>query len=355
MFQELGLDGWTPLAASVVFGLALGALFGALAQRSRFCLRRGLVGPADERNAALATWIVALAAAIGGTTALSVAGYVDFSGHRYHSSNLPVLLIAAGGLMFGAGMVLTRGCASRLTVLAGTGNLRAVTALVFFAVAAYATLKGVFAPIRVWLADFSIDFGAPLTLSAAFGSEIVPAAVLVVILVGAALRLGASLSNLAFGVAIGSLVPLGWVGTGYLLFDEFEPIGLESLAFTSTMGEALFFTVASTAIEPGFGVGLIGGTLAGSFLAALAYGEFKVAGFDRDTPTGNYLAGAVLMGIGGVLAGGCTIGAGLSGISTLSLSAALALVSIIAGAVATNAMRGSLSRSATGADLVPAE
>ncbi len=107
--------------------------------------------------------------------------------------------------------------------------------------------------------------------------------------------------------------------TGYVLFDELDPIALQWLAFTLPATETLFWTVAGTAIDPGFGVGFIGGALAGSLLASVAFGEFKLAGFDRHTPTGNYLAGGILMGVGGVLAGGSTIGAGLSGVDMLSV------------------------------------
>ena len=120
MFAELGLEGWTPVAASVVLGLILGALFGVLAQRSRFCLRRGLAGPVEERRSALSTWLMGLAVAVGGTAALAQYGFVDFSTHRFWAQTVPVLAIALGGVLFGVGMVLTRGCASRLTVLAGT-------------------------------------------------------------------------------------------------------------------------------------------------------------------------------------------------------------------------------------------
>lgn len=354
MFDSLGLEGWTPLQASLVLGLVVGVLFGALAQRSRFCLRRGLVGPAGERAGALSTWLVALAAAVAGTAALVASGTIDFSEHRFHGSGVPVAAILIGGALFGAGMVLTRGCASRLTVLAASGNLRAVTALTVFAIAGYATIKGILAPARVWLSSLTLDFGGPATLGAVLGDASLAAGVVALALLAAAWHLGGRFKEFGYGIAIGALVPLAWFGTGYLLLDEFEPLSLEAIAFTQPFGDALFYTLAATAIEPSFGAALIAGTLVGSLLAALASGEFAVVGFDRSTPTGTYLAGGLMMGIGGVLAGGCTIGAGLSGVSTLSLSALLALTAIVGGALLANAVRDR-RHGFSGSGLVPAE
>ncbi len=352
MFESLGLENWTPQSASLVAGGLIGAIFGVLAQLSRFCLRRGLVETGHERRSALGLWLTALLVAIAGTQALSIAGLVDFSGHRFLASGVAAPAIILGGLLFGAGMVLARGCASRLTVLTGTGNLRALVAVITFAIIAHATLKGVFAPLRVWLSSFTFDLGATTTLTSLPGTPIIWAALAVAALGAYIFRLNIGVKNLAYGAAIGALVPLGWFTTGTLLLDEFDPITLESLAFTSASSETLFWTVAGTAIAPGFGVGFFGGVLLGSAIAALSSGEFKWEGFNQDLPTHRYLIGGSLMGIGGVLAGGCTVGAGLSGVSTLSFSAALALASIIAGALATKATLGA---GHTIAHSVPAE
>lgn len=355
MFEELGLEGWTPVAASVVLGLVLGALFGLLAQRSRFCLRRGISGPVEERRSALSTWLMGLSVAVAGTAAISEYGLVDFSSHRLLAQSVPVVAIALGGLLFGVGMVLTRGCASRLTVLAGTGNLRAITTLVVFAVVAHATIKGVLAPLRVWLGGFTVDAGGPASLANVFGGALVPAAVLSVALAAYAIWTHERWSELLMGALVGALVPLSWVGTGYILFDEFDPIALQSIAFTLPASESLFYVVAGSAIAPGFGVGFVSGVLVGSLVAALIFGDFKVVGFERDTPVGKYLAGGTLMGFGGVLAGGCTIGAGLAGVATLSFAAVLALASIVIGGIAARVVleRGAVLP-ATG-KLVPAE
>src|SRR5690606_16574250 len=126
--------------------------------------------------------------------------------------------------------------------------------------------------------------------------------------------------QLVMAAGIGLLVPLAWVGTGFILFDAFDPIALESLSFTSPTAETLFWSIASSSIPAGFGVGLVGGVLVGALVSSLIFGGFKWQSFDTPRQTGRYMAGAEMMGIGGVLAGGCTLGAGLSGVPTLSVA-----------------------------------
>lgn len=326
------LLGLSPKVATVAAGAVLGIAFGVLAQRTRFCLRRGIAGPVHERAAALGTWSIALAVAVIGTAVILAAGLVDLSGHRFLAARLPVLAIVVGGVLFGIGMVLARGCASRLTVLAGTGNLRALTVLIVFAVVAHATLKGALAPVRTTIGAYGIDLGAYSSLAALPGGFTVWSSLLAVALLAFALRSGARPWHLVGGAAIGALAPLGWLATGWLLQDEFDPIPAESIALTSAGAETLFWWVASSAIQPTFGVGFLAGVVGGSFLSAILASEFEVVGFTEETSTGRYLMGGALMGLGGVLAGGCTVGAGLAGVPTLSVAAILALLSIIAGA-----------------------
>jgi len=337
MLTQLGLD-LTPRAASVLVGGGLGLAFGLLAQRTRFCLRRAIAGPADERSAAAGVWTAALAVALAGTTAVLSMGLVDLSGHRFFAERLPVLAIVLGGLLFGVGMVLARGCASRLTVLAGTGNLRALTTMIVFAVVAHATLKGALAPARMAAGSVSIDLGAYSSLAALPGGGVVWASLGVLALAVFALRSDARPLEMAGGALIGLLAPLGWLATGWLLKDDFDPVPVESLALTSAGAETLFWWVASSAIQPTFGVGFLAGVVLGSAVAAVAAREWKVAGFTEEVSTGRYLAGGALMGFGGVLAGGCTVGAGLSGVPTLSVAAIVAFLSIIAGGLLARAI-----------------
>lgn len=355
MFETLGFETLGPREVSVLFGLAIGALFGALAEVTRFCLRRGLVGEPTERRSALGVWLMALAVAVAGTQAAAHAGWIGFGEHRFMAGDLPVLAIIAGGLLFGAGMVLTRGCASRLTVLAGTGNLRALTVIAVFAIAAHATLKGVLAPLRTTLGSYTVALGDAVSLAALPGGALFWAAIIAAAALAYALRSGNRPTILLGAALIGALVPAAWVGTGFVLYDEFDPIAFESLSFTSPAAETLFWTIASSSIPAGFGTGLIGGVITGAAALSLIAGRFRWQSFSSPRETGRYLAGAVLMGVGGVLAGGCTVGAGLAGIPTLSLAAILALLAIVAGArIADRALSASPSGSA-GSIATPAE
>lgn len=322
--------------AHLLLGLALGLAFGVAAQISRFCLRRGLVAGKD-RGPALGTWLAALAVAIAATTLVIALGWVDLSDHRLLTSEIPVLAIVLGGLAFGAGMVLTRGCVSRLTVLGAGGNLRALTVLLVFALVAHATLKGVFAPLRTSLGSVTTETGIG-SLAALPGGAVTWGALAVAALLVAIVTLRPRPLHAALAGFIGLLVTAGWLGTGWLLMDEFDPLPVQSLAFTLTWADSLFWTVASTSIPAGFGVGLIGGVFGGAFLSAAARRELAFASFTSAPETLRYIAGGALMGFGGVLAGGCTVGAGLSGVSMLSLSAILALAAIAGGAILTDRM-----------------
>lgn len=336
MFETFGFEVTTAKQVSVLFALGLGALFGLLAERTQFCFRRALIG--EDRRAALGVWMMALAAAILGTQAAVSYGLISFADHRFMTGDVPVPAIVLGGVMFGAGMVLTRGCVSRLTVLGGSGNLRALLVLIVFAIVAHATLKGVLAPLRTSLGSATVDLGNMVSFVALPGGALFWTVFLTLAALVTALRSGAGAAQLALAASLGLLVPIAWVGTGYVLLDEFDQIAMESLSFTSPAAETLFFGIASTSIPAGFGVGLIGGVLAGALTGSMIGRRFRWQSFDSPRQTGRYLSGAALMGVGGVLAGGCTVGAGLAGVPTLSVAALLALLSIAVGALLLNAV-----------------
>ncbi len=345
MYESFGFENLTAPQAAVYFALIIGVLFGVLAQITKFCFRRALVG--EDRRAAAGVWFTALAVAVVGTQAAVAAGLITFADHRFMISDLPVLAIAVGGLLFGAGMVLTRGCVSRLTVLTGSGNLRAAVVLLIFAVVAHMTLKGVLAPLRTVLGSVTVDLGENISLAALPGGALLWSAVIALAALALAFRSGNSPVMLGLAVLIGLLAPLAWVGTGYVLYDDFDPVAMESLSFTSPAAETLFWGIASTSISAGFGTGLLGGVIIGAFASSLIFGGFQWQSFETPRQTGRYASGAALMGVGGVLAGGCTLGAGLSGVPTLSVAALLAIVMIAVGAKVTQAL---LSQGASATD-----
>jgi uncharacterized membrane protein YedE/YeeE len=331
MFEEFGFETITAVQASLYFALGLGILFGVFSEQVKFCFRRALIG--SDRAQAAGVWAMALLVAVMGTHYFVTTDIIAFDDHRF-MGNFPIVQIVLGGLAFGAGMVLTRGCVGRLTVLGATGNLRAMTALLIFAVVAHATLKGVLSPLRTATGDIGPTIDA-LSLSDVFGSTL-PLVIIAGITSGIIWRSGSSIVSLFSGATIGALVVAGWVGTGFLLYDDFDPIGFESIAFTSPWTDSIFWTLASTSVSAKFGVGLIGGVIAGAFLSAAVSGRLSWQSFDGPAHFGRFAAGASLMGFGGVLAGGCTIGAGLSGIPSLSIVPITALLSIAVGAVITH-------------------
>lgn len=334
MFEELGFVDLSAKDVSVWFGLLLGLLFGFLAEKSKFCFRRSVI-KSDDRKEAMGVWLFAFAFAIFGTQVAAFYELIDFSDNRYYAEDMQYLAIAIGGILLGTGMVLTRGCPARVTVLMGSGNLRAALVAVVFSITVLSMLKGFFAPIRLQLGEFTIS---PAYLgftdlpggAMAWGSLIALSALIV------GIRSGARKRDLVMGSLIGLFTAVGWVGTGFILYDEFDPIAMQSLGATLPWSEALFWFVASSSIPLNFGCGLIGGMILGGFLGSVTGKRFKLQGFDGPQQTMRYTSGAILMGIGGVLAGGCTVGSGLTGMSTLSFAAVIAVAGIAIGGIVTD-------------------
>lgn len=325
-------------------GLVIGMLFGGVAQATAFCSSGAILDLVRDSNSnRLRAWGLAAAVAIACTQILLAFEIVDVRRSAYLTAPLSLAGPVAGGLMFGIGMVFARGCAARNLVRLGAGNLRALIVVVVFAVAAYATMRGILAPARLVLERLTrADFGAsglPEILAGRVGlaSEslrwmvaIGSAAILIAVcFTSAAFR--SSPRNIAAGLAIGLLVTAGWYLTGALLVDEFNPVPPASLTFVAPLGDSLQYVMIFTGVSANFGVAVVGGTVVGSFATALARGRFRIEGFSDQGEFRRQLAGAVLMGIGGVLAMGCTIGQGLTGLSTLSVGSVLAALSICLG------------------------
>ncbi len=331
---------------AAVGGLLVGAAYGAAAQRSRFCLRAASVEFArGEIGSRTSVWLLCFGAALFWTQALVVFDLLDLTEARWRAIPGSVSGALIGGLIFGAGMVLARGCPGRLLVLASTGNLRALLGGLVFAVAAQTSLHGALSPIRGSLAALWTTPGPnPSPLEAAgLGDEVGLA--LGALAAGAALYFAfknrVSARTLVFGSGVGVAAAAGWFFTGQMAGQTFDPMEIESLTFSGPSADVLTFVLAQPfdatffdALD--FDIGLIPGVALGAAIAALLTGEWSWEGYDGAAPMRRSLLGAAMMGFGAMLAGGCAIGAGVTGTSAMALTAWVALTAFWAGAMATD-------------------
>ncbi len=329
-------------------GFIVGLVFGAVVQRTNFCTMGGIsdyVLMGDGRR--FRAWLLAIAVAIIGTNVLHLAGLVDVDKSIYLSANLGWLGAIVGGAMFGFGMTQTGGCANRTLVRLGSGNLKSLIVMIVLGIFAYATLRGLLALPRLQIETTNIDLaarglhnqnlgemagaaiGMPPTAARAVAAAVLALLFLVICFKDESFR--RSPENIIAGVVVGLAAVAGWVVTGILAKDEFNPVQLASITFVAPAGESLQYLMTFTGSTINFGIALIGGVIVGSFLMALATGTFRVETFvDRHDLT-RHLSGAMLMGAGGVMALGCTIGQGVTGMSTLALGSLIAWLSILGG------------------------
>ena len=191
------------------------------------------------------------------------------------------------------------------------------------------------------------DQGLPTLLAHTFGIEswavtVTVSALVVLTLLWFVFKDGAfraSGGNMLVGAALGLLVASAWYVTGVIGFDDFEPVPFESVTFIAPVGNAVNYLMTWTGSTIGFGVAVVFGILCGSLFYALASGGFRIETFSDRADMINHLMAGVLMGFGGVLALGCTVGQGVAGISTLSMGAVLATGAIMLGSVLTTKMQ----------------
>lgn len=323
-------------------GLVVGVLFGAFAQTSKFCLRsaviefsRGLLG------AKVAIWLLTFSAAVAATQGAIALGLLDVSTARQLAASGSLSGAVIGGLMFGIGMILARGCAARLLVLSATGNLRALVSGLVLTIVAQASLRGALSPAREMLSSLWMVQGGPQRNLLSFVNG------------GAWLGTGLALSWLACAlwlarrahtglfvaisaIGVGLAVATAWLFTFDVAQSSFALIQIKGISFIGPSADTLMGLINSPSLHLGFDTGLVPGVFAGSLLASLATGEWKMQGFQDGPSMTRYLLGAALMGFGGMLAGGCAVGAGVTGGAIFALTAWMALTAMWAGALATH-------------------
>ena len=331
-----------------ILGFGLGMAFGATAQRTNFCTM-GAISDAvfmEDWNRFRA-WMLAIAVAILGSQMLHLTETVDLSGSIYLSANLGWAGAIIGGLLFGFGMTMTGGCGNKTLVRLGAGNLKSLVVAVVLGIFAYMTLRGLIGLARVELQavtdvdlaamsmkaqgipDFLVVLGLPGQIARIGTVAVITGGLLWFCFRSAEFR--ASKTDIVGGVIIGALVPAAWYVTGVIGFDEFEPTALASFSFVAPVGESLQYLMTFTGSTINFGIAVVGGVISGAFLAAKSSGEFRIEAFTDADDMIRHIFGGAIMGIGGVMSLGCTIGQGITGMSTLAVGSVIALTSILAG------------------------
>lgn len=345
-------------------GFVLAAVFGWVSSRTHFCTMGAI---SDAMNigdwSRLRMWALAVAVAIVLTNSMVLAGWIDLSKALYTGPRLSWLSHLLGGFLFGVGMTIASGCGARNLVRLGAGNLKSLVVLLCLGLSAYMTMKGAFAPFRVSVLErFSLEFDNGQTLVELLGAlfdgsdhDVLRAGMtlLLAILLG-----GFALTQPAFrrqrsyvwgGACIGLLVAAGWYVTGHFGYLAEDPNTLqeaylgsstrrpESFTFVGPVayGLELLLLWTDASLRVTFGIAAVAGMVAGALGYAIAYRQFRWEGFASPADLRNHILGGVLMGFGGVCALGCTIGQGITGVSTLALGSFLTLAALIAGCVCT--------------------
>jgi len=342
---------------------ALAFVFGAVGNKTNFCTMGAVsdwVNMGDTNR--LRMWLLAIAVALLGSSALQLAGVVDLSKSIYPGPNFTWLSYIVGGFLFGVGMTLGSGCGSKTLIRIGGGNLKSLVVYVFLGIAAYMTLRGLFGAFRVGVlekATITLPTGQDLPSLLAAGTGMAKATwtAFLAAVVGGALAIfayaskdfRASFDYTLGGVVTGLVVVGGWYVSGHLGYLAEDPQSLqeafvatntgrmESFSFVSPMAYTLEYLMLWTDKSKivTYGIASALGVIAGSAAYALATRSFRWEGFRDAGDTANHIVGGTLMGFGGITALGCTIGQAITGISTLALGSIVTFIAIVAGSALT--------------------
>lgn len=333
--MEIG-DAWLAALAGLMGGLVLGLA----ARLGRFCalgaIEDALYGGSFLR---LRMWGLAGAVAMFAVFVAEGAGIVETGRSIYLRLPWSPLATALGGLMFGYGMALVGTCAYGALARLGGGDLRALVMVLVIGLSAYMAVGGLTALARARLTDATAvePFGIAHGLGATAGLPAWP--------VGIVLALGLAAIALADGrfrrargrlfaaAAAGGAVAFGWIATARLGATAFVPVPFESYSFVTPLGDSILYAMTSTGATVDFGIGAVVGVVLGAALGSAIRGEFRWEACDDARELRRQILGAFLMGTGGVLALGCTVGQGLSGLSVLAPSAVVAVICIGLGAI----------------------
>ncbi|MGD1927018.1 MAG: YeeE/YedE family protein [Paracoccaceae bacterium] len=330
-----------PLGAAFV-GLIGGILLGLAARRGGFCtlgaIEDVLYGGSWVRTR---MWAMALAVAITGTFLLEAIGALDLSQTIYAQISWNPAAAILGGLIFGYGMAIAGNCGFGALARLGGGDLRSFVIVLVTGIAAYATLSGPLARLRVMLfPQDAVPAPQPRGYAHLIADAVGMPVLVPALLVAALLAFWALASSdfrrtqraVIWSVVAGAAVVIGWAGTSTIAAHSFDNIAVVSHSFTAPLGETIFFLMTSSAGGLSFAVGSVVGVLAGALIGSISRGHFRWEACDDPQELGRQILGGALMGVGGVLALGCSVGQGMTAFSTLAYSAPVVLASIVAGA-----------------------
>lgn len=335
----------------LIAGFAIGLVYGAVGLVSGFCLLTSLRQWLNENSGVrIRSYALAMATAMIGAQVLAAAGMVDLGQSIYLQAAFSAPLMFAGGLVFGYGMVLANGCGSRASVLLGKGNLRSFVVVVTLGITAQMTLRGLIGPLRATAAQAStvtppvnslpglIGLALDATTARLVATALIAGALIVFAFAHEPLR-RATVQWIS-GIAIGLLIVAGWYTTGHLGGESFDPVPVTSLTFIAPIADSVQYIMLSTGMALNFGIVTVFGVLLGSFLTAVTTGRFELEAYRSPRHMLRSMSGAAMMGVGGACALGCSIGQGLTGLSTLAFASMIALAGIVLGITA--GLRGPL-------------
>ena len=321
-----------------ILGLFIGIAFGVIAQKNQFCfsgsIKDYILTKSTKRGASV---IMAMIIAIISTTLMASYFQIDLTQSSYFKSNINYLALIAGGLLFGMGMMIADGCSSRSLVKYAQGDSNALITLIFIAIFAYATTKGLlFGILNPFINNpFLIEISSKIE-NFQMNIFVVLAILLTILLY--LVKKAKRVFSLFDGVLVGLLVSIAWFVTGYIGQDSMErEIALAGISFVYPSAKTLELFTYYEVNELSFGVSMVCGVLAGTFIMSFFNKRysFGCTSAQNINKVKYNMIGGALMGTGGILAIGCTVGQGLTGLSTLAFSSALAIISIFISAVIT--------------------
>ena len=337
-----------------IWGFCIALVFGFVGNKTHFCTM-GAISDVVNMGARgrMGAWFLGIGIAIIGVQILRSLGFISLGESMYLSTQFLYLSYILGGFIFGVGMTLAAGCGQRNLVRVGGGNLKSLVVVIVLGVTAYMTLRGLLALLRinyihkanVELTDVGMSSQSlPQGVSALTGipdGSVLQVAVALIVGLGFIIyalkqqEFRSSFDNVLAGVTVGGCVLAAWFVTGYLGQDDFDPVSPQGLTFVGPTGNTISYLMTFTGAQINFGIAVTFGMILGSFIYALISGTFRIETFSNQSEMVGHLIGAVMMGFGGVLSFGCTIGQGVTGISTLAIGSFITLSMIVFGSALT--------------------